>query len=588
MPPEGEGQPNLEENIEPVEVSLEQSPTEESKGNPERELSLEEIEIEIENQQEEYGKIKKVELTPELISDVLLKVQDINKDGIAYSSTPIRNFESIFKEGFLGTDDNPHPQQKDERKREWAINARKRDIRKNRIWFNITGRDYLGDRCYKDAIYASHGSVTVLFNLQTFQELSSDAHGGWEKYSELYQKKFGTIPKPKLQTFARYGSSNMSIGPLEVLNVEKNRNERGKEQSSSDTGFTAAFRVNPRLFTGLVIDLKDSEVDTGNLADVMLNCGKPERVLPIYDKLGNLLWPVEMSHKKIKAMIAVSETESQLEQGDEKKLWEDKLRVAAKMGTIHAISYFQIPDNIGEIIPEVLEDEEVQKQLAKIALYELLLNRKNSDREINKRCSNYQNFIKQFHVDQESVIELITQEKDNVAKNLTNILETSLNGYLDKNCHTLRSIRTVGGFNETLSRDLFCSESVIECLYLSISDLEDIESIHFFLKEVAFVSDDDIKELTHKPSFVSFIHNQFIPQYGHKPGITKWLKDDYGIEKTELSEKCLGKVFYALVRQCFDNNAIYYSKDECQELYSTELLQTETHQKNFLNYLKRI
>ena len=85
------------------------------------------------------------------------------------------------------------------------------------------------------------------------------------------------------------------------------RSKEGLPMPHTEYGFVLSPRVSPRRFEGLVLQA-DSELMqqiTRQLSEIItkVNKDKPERIIPIYDKNGNLLWPKQMTHEEIKALV---------------------------------------------------------------------------------------------------------------------------------------------------------------------------------------------------------------------------------------------------------------------------------------------
>lgn len=75
----------------------------------------------------------------------------------------------------------------------------------------------------------------------------------------------------------------------------------------SQCGFILTPRIPPRFFTGIILD-RHPELgtsDAGGVANLMTetNRDNPDRLFPIYDIHGNLLWPKQMTYAEVKEFV---------------------------------------------------------------------------------------------------------------------------------------------------------------------------------------------------------------------------------------------------------------------------------------------
>jgi hypothetical protein len=127
-----------------------------------------------------------LKLNPEILETVMSKVQDINRNGIAFHTTSrynpehlLDNIKSLLKDGLLGrgSSNSTNPSA-------WAKGVRKNKIAE--IYFNITGRfrsviyedDGKGGEFEKvlpstirNNVWGSKQGVTILFDVKTFKEV---------------------------------------------------------------------------------------------------------------------------------------------------------------------------------------------------------------------------------------------------------------------------------------------------------------------------------------------------------------------------------------------------------------------------------
>ena len=309
------------------------------------------------------------ELTPETIEQIMEKVQDIDQDGIAYSSVyrqvfpeyGPKNLENIvgtlphtLQDGLLGTEEAMAPEGKEKgegRKQKWAENVRKK--RNALVYFNILGRSSDDARHVlfpeekrpslrlNESMYMNGPtSLTFLFDSQRFQEVipphpSYDDGREWKnlKKTELRLNEF------------RHDHDMARL------------NDKGQPMPSAEFGFVLQGRVRPSDFKGIVFAIPrkfqpedylhlvkaikqatdysererlEAELSlrnmghgekwlreespwnlktcAGEIAKTMLQSqDKPELLIPIYDSNGNLWWPKQMSYEEVKNFVAARE-----------------------------------------------------------------------------------------------------------------------------------------------------------------------------------------------------------------------------------------------------------------------------------------
>ena len=126
-----------------------------------------------------------------------------------------------------------------------------------------------------------HGDITVTFDISRTQEVEP---------SDFIDK-----PKQNLGTYRSVLTKGMDDG---------------------EYGFTLAGRVPPRNFRGIVVNIHDRRMNheksmeyakkiSGLLFSV--NADKKGVMVPVYDRHGNILWPVQMSHEEVKKLVAERE-----------------------------------------------------------------------------------------------------------------------------------------------------------------------------------------------------------------------------------------------------------------------------------------
>jgi hypothetical protein len=310
---------------------------------------------------------KERELTEPDIETILEKIEDIDQDGVAFVSSQAESmeiFRDILKDGLLGTVYENEKEDSAEKFREkWAQNLRKKG--KGVVFFNITGRmlpEDIDEKPFdtsKTEISQSRwvggdwDRIVFLFDHSDFEEASpitrDDIKHREEKrktyasadpnlYDMLVEKFGENIPEP--------GSEELKA---EAAKGNKYLDEDGFPKPDAECGFELSHRVAPRLFKGIVIkttrEITDEEmraemVDWNwskeqedeqirmsrqspefcrvednspellqaraeEIAKEMIETYKnnPERLLPIYDVDGNLLWPKQFSIEEIRGNL---------------------------------------------------------------------------------------------------------------------------------------------------------------------------------------------------------------------------------------------------------------------------------------------
>jgi len=268
------------------------------------------------------------ELSSEVIEKIMEKVQDIDKKGLAYSQSDYDNLPGILKDGLLGQESYNRPGGKKEgyKKRfgkEWAENTHK--TKDAFVHFNIIGRgrDLLGEKGLeigRSYLGMPPNTIAIVFDIKNYEEV---------------QQNYG----------AQEGKSHT------FLNHDPNKRGEKLGVSIPDTefGFVLSFRVAPRLFQGIVLspgrNMTNTEIEMKIRGDERekqkygysydeeynrarykkdkiadddyspyikeivesmkeVNETKPERLIPIYDADGNLLWPEQMSYEEVKKYVA--------------------------------------------------------------------------------------------------------------------------------------------------------------------------------------------------------------------------------------------------------------------------------------------
>jgi hypothetical protein len=252
---------------------------------------------------------EKYELTAEVETKVMEKVQDIDKGGTAFTS--IRNgvdktkIIDILRSGLLGNDGFTSRGKEtnfSDRVENWKKGTREWNLPSNRIWFNIVGRiaNISGSQQIKQTHMANF-TATILFDLSDYKELPPGS------LSAIQDKG-----RPDFKVLGRF-SSESTTGKMKYY-FEKAKNNfsnnpmHSSHKTDQGTGFSTAFRISPHMFTGIVID-SSSESTRQSVIDAMADLTQENSSLiqPVYDLDGNLLWPKQMSYYEVKQFVVERE-----------------------------------------------------------------------------------------------------------------------------------------------------------------------------------------------------------------------------------------------------------------------------------------
>lgn len=307
----------------------------------------------------EYNSDTESELSQEVLEKIMTKVQDIDKYGTAFSLIssegllPVAagvgkensKFRNILKNGLVGVSpDRPGIDRVDwgvkNSVEEYIEDLKEKRERPPEVFFNIVGR-------YGNPKSAGGGSISektiskiplmrmgdliaIMFSLDKFDEKNNRERSG--KNGQNQATKKGT-----------FGIHNFGRG------VVDDPNEHGDFNADCDYGFKLSSRVQPRMFTGIVFrkeieineeekksrgifhlhgdyykdtkgnvyleyDIGDGKKLYGETSDfeilkehaqkiaqdlLIVNLGKEDNLVPIYDTYGNLWWPKQISHEEI-------------------------------------------------------------------------------------------------------------------------------------------------------------------------------------------------------------------------------------------------------------------------------------------------
>jgi hypothetical protein len=285
------------------------------------------------------------------------KVQDIEAEGIGY--TALRSYSrngsvlgKVFEDGLLGA---PYGDNfaKGVTKKEWHENVR--TDKDAAIHFNITGRGRNGFSFPKKeeigtSRYSYPGKIFVLFNTNAYREFVPTRRGKPMQKS----RKMRSLTDSASQIEERFPQDRYIDEPevsedlLEQEEWDENFGIKdGMPVPDQESGFILSYRVSSRFFQGLVLCpyrtrtesevreevkkiefrndqewrdsisiIRDGRLEERNPENIqrqaeeaavkmMIGCkDKLDRLVPIYDKQGNLLWPKQMSYEEVKEFVA--------------------------------------------------------------------------------------------------------------------------------------------------------------------------------------------------------------------------------------------------------------------------------------------
>lgn len=285
---------------------------------------------------------QEIELSPEVIEKIMEKVEDINEPDTAFH---VLNAErpdkeeiliDVLRDGILG---QTH-ERRDEAER--AYNQKKprphtqrgayvEDVKSGkmpRVSFDIVGRMsngpyYISEAHYMESVLGAT-NIAIIFDLTKF----SDGIGTQEEYEqelETLKAKGSTRPeldyldsKLKMGTFwPGHGGNPSPPRENDDLWSSDDPKEARTLSTAKDYGHVLMGRVSPRHFKGIVLKVHTPERRLGYLGverdpniiqeEVKKIVDKqrkvyrlnPDKILPIYDIYGNLLWPKQMSREDI-------------------------------------------------------------------------------------------------------------------------------------------------------------------------------------------------------------------------------------------------------------------------------------------------
>lgn len=285
---------------------------------------------------------QETKLSPEIIELVMEKVENILKPDLAFhvlnaNRQPKERDEilgDMLRDGILGiTRERKAEQQKAHYEKRPPSHTQRGayvdDVKSGglpQIWFEINGRIQLKSSI-EDSIWMNTSivpvNIAIVFDLSHF----TDGIGTHERYEQQIEKIKKSGSKYPKNDYIQQQSSIGTFFPATTIGPsEPQAWMRGlqKTKGEMDTGFVLLGRVSPRYFKGIVLKVnrevkehvdpthtysRDNEESDPvaiqtvlkKIVDMQLKIYKltPDKILPVYDRHGNLLWPRQMSRNNL-------------------------------------------------------------------------------------------------------------------------------------------------------------------------------------------------------------------------------------------------------------------------------------------------
>ncbi len=277
-------------------------------------------------------------LSPEIIERIMEKVKDINEPGLAYTGiTTIndleKNLPSVLADGLIGTREGMAARQKQEEAKQPANTYFNINGRSKNVYHQLANTLPVSDTNKPQLYYGrfSTGVVNVVVDVSAFSEVAPDF------YAEYYKNDVGHDPKRHSKYDGRVSMEKnkyMVTPSPEDPEVVVNDAKSGKVTTSYSpgTGFVTPSAVSPEYLRGIVVPEVTREATTEelkenpdipyrldesneamqkkqawiqNISEILQVTyqNEPEKLLPIYDASGNLVWPKQMDYKEVKQLI---------------------------------------------------------------------------------------------------------------------------------------------------------------------------------------------------------------------------------------------------------------------------------------------
>lgn len=319
------------------------------KFNPREYESFEEL-----TEEEKTENIDSKELSPEIIKEIMEKVQDIDEKETGYVCINIdshefpdsKKIEDILKNGLLGTnrkrrgDDGSYfPINKEN----WAEGVRK--DKSALVQFNIVGRTNDIKEMKKRAMEnqgKEEWRLTGIVWGRSFNIKDSAVAEKIIKSPEINICYYSLHYKVGNKIFIIFDTSNFKDGKssedISFSDIEEKSKIYTKFGDTTEMGYGLSFRVAPRFFKGIVLktpftkggdfripltsELLDTDTEKAfKEADSILEIfHKLNYYLPIYDSMGNLLWPKQISYEEVKKFVEDKKQARDKDKGTDKSV----------------------------------------------------------------------------------------------------------------------------------------------------------------------------------------------------------------------------------------------------------------------------
>lgn len=259
---------------------------------------------------------KESELTPEIEHTVMVKVKDINEFGTAFTTLTsvgtgepdVEILERILGFGVLGG--SRGKETPEDAIKTWKQKVKDRDVDKSKIWFNIVGRmeGYLS----MNNISSGLPGLKLIFSIKSFEEMPpgtipnfGPTHGTFKEKAKMYNRFSGN---PAFRSEKMAGTAKYYFEKAVHRIKRDDQKFQSRHQEYEQRGFITPFRISPRIFEGLVLQRgKESYLDEVVATMIKADKDRLDRLIPIYDDSGNLLWPRQMSYEEVKEFVAERE-----------------------------------------------------------------------------------------------------------------------------------------------------------------------------------------------------------------------------------------------------------------------------------------
>lgn len=271
---------------------------------------------------------KAQEYQERIYKQILDKMTDVLLPGTAFSSLSLppnpedaaengvgiekfKHFEEVMRNGLIGAGgESSGIYSSADRIELWKKHVADRDVHQSRVWFNIVGRmEEKFAHKYRDIdkndLEKGYGGVIVTFDLSKFNELppgqldSLEKRGGKGVNSITF-----SADKQTLSTFRPFAKETGQYAYERVKAMGQKTPFQSTFKSDPVFGFETPYRVSAGLFTGIILNEYYQQylpqiVESLQAADAE----RPDRLVPIYDSKGNMLWPTQMSVEQIRDQL---------------------------------------------------------------------------------------------------------------------------------------------------------------------------------------------------------------------------------------------------------------------------------------------